>query len=505
MSHENSEEGWAIKINIDMQPAELFGQIHDLARMAFPGYDFLHRQQEGVSNLIRIEVTRQGKCLSCKGLVDVEASTTRDAAEYQLPPEPFGGNSAERNAIRRFTFGLLSRYWGGDLSPYGCLTGVRPVKIVHRLLDQGYDDGEILGHLHENYLIDLDKARLLLEVAHADRPFLLNQQGAGALLSIYIGIPFCPTRCYYCSFPGSRVVNYDLDVTPFMKSLLVEMEMIGAAITENGWKIQTVYLGGGTPTVLSQAHMEDIFAVLHDKFISDNTSEITVEAGRPDSITKPGLIRLQEMGVNRICINPQTMDDETLRFIGRRHDSRMVVAAVEWVRQAGIKNLNMDLIVGLPGENMRHYQNTARRILELEPDNITVHTLASKRGSVMFQTESRSNAGNRGEQAAQGIALMDGLYREANFRPYYLYRQKNMQANLENTGYQRSDSPCIYNIQMIEERQTIIGMGGGASSKFVRPGDWSLTSFQNPKEVKRYVEAAPRLIAGKVDKLQALN
>lgn len=483
----------------------MFNQIHDLVRMAFPGYELLPCQPEGVSNLIRIEVTRQVECLSCKGRVEVGANTVRDTREYHLPPQLAGGNSAERNAVRLFTFGLLNRHRGGDLSPYGCLTGVRPVKIVHRLLDQGYDEGQILGHLQENYLIDIDKARLLLEVAHADRPFLLDRQGAGKLLSIYIGIPFCPTRCYYCSFPGSPVQNYDLDVVPFMKSLLVEMEMLGEAITDRGWHIQTVYLGGGTPTVLNRAHMESIFTVLHDKFISAKTSEITVEAGRPDSITKPDLIRFREMGVNRICINPQTMDDETLKLIGRRHDSRMVVEAVEWVRQAGIKRLNMDLIVGLPGENMRHFQNTAHRILGLEPDNITVHTLASKRGSEMFNTERRSTVGNRGGEAARGIAWMDGLFRDKNYRPYYLYRQKNMHANLENIGYQCGESSCLYNIQMIEERQTIIGMGGGASSKFVRPADWSLTPFHNPKEVKRYVEAIHHLVAGKVDKLQALN
>lgn len=483
----------------------MFDQVHDLIRMAFPGHDLLRCPQEGVTDRIWIELGKRGERMCCRGIVDVGAKKTRAESDVHPVEGEANDEPAATNMVRRFLVELLNRHMDCELSPYGTLTGVRPVKIVHRLLDRGWEDTAILDHLFRKYLVNLDKARLLLEVARANRPFLPVRIEAPRLLSVYIGIPFCPSRCHYCSFPGNRVRDYEVDVSPYISALLVEMEMMADAITENGWGIQSVYLGGGTPTILSQSHLEMIFTVLHDRFISGCTSEITMEAGRPDSVTKQGLNRLREMGVNRICINPQTMEDETLKLIGRQHDSRMVVEAAEWARQAGIEILNMDLILGLPGENLRNFQNTARRVMEMEPDNITLHTLASKRGSQMFMTQKPGRVQSGGGEEAPGLVWLDSIFRAHDYRPYYLYRQKYMQANLENTGYERGGRPCIYNIQMIEERQTIIGMGGGAGSKFVRPGDWSLTSFHNPQNPQRYVGAVHQLISRKVDKLRALN
>jgi len=214
---------------------------------------------------------------------------------------------------------------------------------------------------------------------------------------------------------------------------------------------------------------------------------------------------LKQAGVDRVCINPQTMNDDTLRLIGRSHDSTSVDQAVGWARSAGIKHINMDLIVGLPGEHAKHWKTTAAKVLKLQPDNITVHTLAVKRGSTMAEIEGKTKIFDHVNEVEQGVKYFGQVLTEHGYSPYYLYRQKYMQASMENLGYAHTDSFCIYNIQMIEERQTIIALGGGASSKFVNTADWSLTSFHNPKDPKSYIQSLNRLIARKVDKLRALN
>jgi oxygen-independent coproporphyrinogen-3 oxidase len=211
------------------------------------------------------------------------------------------------------------------------------------------------------------------------------------------------------------------------------------------------------------------------------------------------------LGVDRVCINPQTMNDSTLKLIGRNHDEKGVVQSVEWARQAGIKKINMDLIVGLPGEDIQENTYTAKKILKLKADNLTVHTLALKRGSLMAELEGKSRIEERLREVQKGVELFSNLFREQGYIPYYMYRQKYMKANMENIAFAMQGSFCLYNIQMIEERQTIIGMGGGAASKFVQTGDWSLSSVHNPKNPKTYCESVEKLIKRKFDKLQALN
>jgi len=232
---------------------------------------------------------------------------------------------------------------------------------------------------------------------------------------------------------------------------------------------------------------------------------VTVEAGRPDTLSPSKLNLLKQAGVDRICINPQSMNDETLRLIGRKHDSQAVAEAVEWTRSAGIRHINMDLIIGLPGENLEHYLYTAEKIVNLKPDNVTVHTLAVKRGSNLAANGANSRVLNQVAEVERGINALAEILSQHTYVPYYLYRQKYMQAPMENTGYSIPGNFCRYNIQMIEERQTIVGLGGGASSKFVNTSDWSLTSFHNPKDAHSYCQTVETLIARKVDKLRALN
>jgi len=406
---------------------------------------------------------------------------------------------------RRFIYDLLGQYLDKDLSPYGILTGMRPVKLVQRFIDQGMGRQKISRLLQEDYRLAEEKAELLLEVADNNRRYLLNANEAEQLVSIYIGIPFCPGKCYYCSFPGAVLKDYDRDITPFLQALRKEMEAVAECLQVKGMSVESVYLGGGTPTVLSAADLEQLFGFLHNRFISGSTLEITVEAGRPDTMTADKLKLLKDAGVNRICVNPQTMNDPTLELIGRNHNREGVVRAVEQVRQVGIQQINMDLIVGLPGEGLREIGKTAGDILQLEPENITVHTLALKRGSVMALVEDRENVNDRTAEVARGVEYFSSAFRNAGYIPYYLYRQKYMKAGMENTGYSLPGHQCLYNIQMIEERQTIIGMGGGAASKFVDSKNWTLTSSYNPKDPYSYCSTVEKLIKRKVDKLWGLN
>jgi len=438
------------------------------------------------------------------GSITINGKTTQDRQDYVLKPSELQQNLLIKRRARTFTYQLICRHLEHNFNPYGILTGVRPVKIVHRLLDEGWDNDHIKNNLECEYLLSANKADLLLDIARVNHPSLLSREEASKKLSIYIGIPFCPSRCYYCSFPGAVLRDYERDIIPYMNALLLEMNIIGDYIAKNGWQVQTIYIGGGTPLVITDIDLDRIFEVLYYKYISPATIEITVEAGRPDTLSPARMQGLKQAGVNRVCINPQTMHDQTLKLIGRAHNAQMVVEATGWARSAGIEHINMDLIVGLPGERREHIENSVTRVLNLKPDNITVHTLAVKRGSAMAEAEGKANNRERIAAVEDGVSNSDRLIKQAGYLPYYLYRQKYMKAGLENTGYTLPGSACLYNIQMIEERQTIIGLGGGASSKFVDPSDWTLTSIHNPKDPNSYMKTVEMLSARKVDKLRAL-
>ncbi|MEN6461213.1 MAG: coproporphyrinogen dehydrogenase HemZ, partial [Syntrophomonas sp.] len=406
---------------------------------------------------------------------------------------------------RQFVYRLLCQHLGRNINSYGVLTGVRPVKLVHQLMDKGLDINAVQEKLINEYLLSSEKAELLTTVALTDRPFLLAPSEARKKISLYIGIPFCPSRCYYCSFPGAVLINYERDIVPFISALEKEIIAIGDYINDNGMVVQSIYLGGGTPTVLNESDLEKVFNLLQASYVSRETLELTVEAGRPDTLSRSKLRLLKQAGVSRLCINPQTMNNTTLQLIGRNHDCEAVVRAFGWAREAGIRLINMDIITGLPGETMSHYEYTADQILRLQPDNITVHTLAVKRGSTLAELETKSNTLEKAGEITRGVNFFNQAFTQHGFQPYYLYRQKYMRSSMENTGYSLPGKFCFYNMQMIEERQTIIGMGAGAGSKFVNPSNWSLTPFYNPKNPVVYHETVDRLISRKVDNLRALN
>ncbi len=289
-----------------------------------------------------------------------------------------------------------------------------------------------------------------------------------------------------------------------MDALCCEIKELAKHLPANNIKVQTIYIGGGTPTILTEADLAILLKVINKHLKSDATQEFTVEAGRPDTLNMAKLKILAEGGVNRICINPQTMSDKTLALIGRKHTAKEARDAVELARTAGIKKINMDLIIGLADEGRKEFEASAKRVLELKPENITVHTLALKKGSTMADKE-RHRMEMRIKEVEEGVKYFYSTLNENGYIPYYLYRQKYMRGDMENIGYATPDNFCLYNILMIEERQTIVGLGGGAASKFLFPADWSLESIYNPKEPQAYLRSMEGLIVRKVDKLMGLN
>lgn len=361
-------------------------------------------------------------------------------------------------------------------SPWGILTGVRPTKLVHSLMDRGFSREKLAQVLQDVYGLSPEKISLLLDVTARQRLFF--HPSPNNPISIYVGIPFCPTRCSYCSFAAYPLGSHGHLLQGFLDALQLEIIAVGSLIRELGLEVETVYLGGGTPTTVQGDDLRRLLSLITEHLCTAQTRELTVEAGRPETLTLETLQILKNGGVERISINPQTMHDETLKAIGRAHSVSDVYIAFNLARQVGFPIINMDIILGLPGENVDHVRQTLEEIGSMGPDNLTVHSLALKRASSL-----RKSLENVQIAQEQGTIMVD-LAREYALSwgmiPYYLYRQRHILGDLENIGYAKVGQDSIYNIQMMEERQTIIALGGGGITKLVAE-DLSLVRQANPK------------------------
>ncbi|MDH7478482.1 MAG: coproporphyrinogen dehydrogenase HemZ, partial [Syntrophomonadaceae bacterium] len=382
----------------------------------------------------------------------------------------------------------------------GVLSGVRPSKIVHRWLDQGMSRTQIEEGLQRDYRLSPDKARRLVEVASRQRPWLLSGEQAKRLVSVYIGIPFCPSRCLYCSFPSYPLPSAGSLMDDFLRALGYEVRTVGEALRRQLLAVQTIYVGGGTPTSLPVDRLARLLDQVNQHLRHSGTYELTVEGGRPETLSEPMLKALRAAGVTRLSINPQTLQDETLRTIGRHHTAGEVIRAFWRAREVGIPCLNMDLILGLPGETMAELEATLAEVARLEPDNLTVHPLAIKRAS-RLKAETSAWTLPHPRQVVEMFAGAEKCAQALGLYPYYLYRQKNTLGNLENTGYARPGYEGVYNIQIIEERQTIVGLGAGAGSKWVDADTGALSNSYHPKEPAAYVARVEELARRQVDKL----
>ncbi|KMZ55194.1 coproporphyrinogen dehydrogenase HemZ [Dorea sp. D27] len=398
--------------------------------------------------------------------------------------------SADRQARKRYIdrelYKRLERLTGRSLA-WGLLTGVRPTKIAMKKLEEGMHEEEFLRFFMEQYYVDREKARLAWEIAGREKE-LLGRLDCVDGYSLYVGIPFCPSVCTYCSFSSGPLEAWKDRVEDYLDALMEELAYIGRASAHK--KLNTIYIGGGTPTTLTAHQLERLLDCIGTNFSMDHLLEYTVEAGRPDSITAEKLNVLSRHHVTRLSINPQSMQQKTLDLIGRRHTVEDVVRTYEMARTAGFDNINMDLIAGLPGETAEDVYDTLKQTEALAPDSLTVHSLAIKRAALMGQEQSAlgyvkaldKDAGDMAANMTRMIRAAAESARRMKLKPYYLYRQKNIAGNFENVGYAKVDKAGIYNILIMEEKQSIIAAGAGASTKIVLREAAGLPGVNNDKE-----------------------
>ena len=384
-----------------------------------------------------------------------------------------------------------------EAPPWGALSGVRPTKLATKVLLEGRREQDADRMLRDVYFVTPERRRLCLDASRhtLEAARLLAPDD----LSLYIGIPFCPTRCAYCSFVSESVERFGEFLPPFLDCLIREIEYTGALLKRSGWHIRSLYIGGGTPTTLSTPQMTRLLDAIGTHFDLSRSLEFTVEGGRPDTLDLAKLRAIRAGGATRISINPQTMSDSVLRAIGRRHTAAETVEAFQMAREAGFDDINMDLIAGLPGDTPASFSETVRQVLALEPSNVTVHTLALKKGADLFQR--RVTLPTR-EDVAQMLAASGRQLRAAALEPYYLYRQKYMSGSFENVGWCRAGYTGYYNIYMMEELHSILSLGGGGMNKINLPAG-ALERFHNPKYPQDYIQRIDTVLRQK-DEIFAL-
>lgn len=374
----------------------------------------------------------------------------------------------------------------GKSPRWGILTGIRPVKLAGEIADRGFNSSEFLK---DNYLVEDSKADLAAEILDYQRSTIGKPDRNS--LSMYLGIPFCPTRCLYCSFTSNQVP--DSEIERYLEALHREIDFASAAVNESKFQLESVYFGGGTPTTLNANQLELLLRDITKGFDLSKLKEFTVEAGRPDTIDKDKLSVLRAYGVNRISINPQTMKEHTLELIGRRHSTEDVYRAFEAAKDVGFEIINTDLIAGLPEETFEDFTHSVNEIMSLGASNITLHTLAVKRASRLKEMDENFNYRDE-ELREQMLDWAHGTLRENGFKPYYLYRQKHTSGNTENTGFCKDDKVSAYNIRIMEEAQSILALGAGGISKIYFPDEDRLERVSNVSNYEIYIERLDEML-----------
>ncbi|GMA48857.1 coproporphyrinogen III oxidase [Alicyclobacillus contaminans] len=390
----------------------------------------------------------------------------------------------------------------GEGQPWGILTGVRPTKLVHEMMRRQVPEAEIRRCLREDYLLSADRVELLLEIAAAQQRVIPQLYALDGEVSVYVGIPFCPTHCAYCTFPAYSMQDKATYVEGFLEAMAAEFAQLGQLLREYELSITSVYIGGGTPTSLRGPELERLFDMMYTHLPNpEQWRELDVEAGRPDTITPDRVRVMKKYGVTRVSVNPQTYKASTLRDIGRGHTPDIVDHRFQFVRDAGFDNINMDLIVGLPGETVDDVRYTLERIGRLQPESVTVHTMSFKTSAVVKEERERfriPTAATVREMMREAKAWA----RDLGYGPYYLYRQKDILGNQENIGFALPGKESVYNICIMEERQAILGVGGGAVSKLIGSGGKHFGRFANPREPRAYIEGLVDLLRRKEVRLR---
>lgn len=385
------------------------------------------------------------------------------------------------------------------LPPWGALAGVRPTKLTTKHLLEGGTPRSADKMLKDVYYVTESRRKLAVDcsVSTVRAARLLQPQD----LSVYIGIPFCPSRCAYCSFVSRTIGKKTELLEPYLEALLSEIRLTGDLLRVSGKTIRSLYIGGGTPTTLSTPQMIRLLDAINQSFDLSRCLEFTVEGGRPDTLDEEKLRAIHDRGVNRMSINPQTMEDSVLRCCGRIHKTQDILRAYDQATAVGFQDINMDLIAGLPTDTPEGFRHSLDAVAQLNPSNITVHTLALKKGADLF--EHRENLPSA-EAVAEMVAYAEATLRSLGYKPYYLYRQKYMSGSFENVGWSRDNRDCLYNIYMMEEVHTIVSLGGGGMNKVNLP-DGSLRRFHNPKFPEQYIEMLDSVLQQKRELFALMN
>ena len=460
--------------------------IHSLVKAFYPS-ETVKVFQEGTKDLVSDGDNPEIAVIFEENRIRIQVDGSEGQTDLSRPEE----KNVVKNELKQLLYRMLSAKTGKEL-PWGSLTGIRPAKIAMQLLEEGKTQEEIRSYMEQTYYCSQEKADLAIGIACREKEILKDihyEQG----YSLYVGIPFCPTTCLYCSFTSFPITIWRERVEEYLGALEKEMDFGQEAYRDK--VLDSVYIGGGTPTTLEPDQLRRLLSRLRETFDFSRVKEFTVEAGRADSITADKLRVLKEFGVTRISVNPQTMNQKTLDLIGRRHTVEQVKEAFALARREGFDNINMDLILGLPGEDLPEVQHTMEEIKKLSPDSLTVHSLAVKKASRMMQWIEKNGLGLL-HNTEETIQLAARTAAEMNLHPYYLYRQKNMTGNLENVGYAREGCYGLYNILIMEEKQSIMAIGAGTISKAVHP-DGRIERCENVKELPLYLEKIDEMIERK--------
>lgn len=492
-------------INIQITPADFEYDVQSLVQAFYPGEAFqvnkTQKENSSDDRAVSSDVNKKENTDSkiCRRLNvilggdKIEFEFNDGKAKYSESVFcDYKDRRETKNILKNALYNILSNATGTTL-PWGNLTGIRPAKIPALMLKEGKSEDEIRQNMKDTYLISDEKLELSLDIARRENKLLDNIPYEDGY-SLYVGIPFCPTTCLYCSFTSYPITLYEKLTDSYVDAVIKEMDYVGKALKDK--VLNTVYIGGGTPTTLSPKQLTRLIVELRKHFDFSNVVEFTVEAGRPDSITREKLVALKENGVDRISINPQTMNQDTLDLIGRRHTVEQVIEKFNLAREVGFANINMDLIMGLPMEDEEKVIHTLKEIEKLAPDSLTVHSLALKRAARLnIQKEKYQTM--KMENNLKLMELSESYSKAMDMKPYYLYRQKNMAGNQENVGYSKEGCEGIYNILMMGDKQNIVALGAGATTKMMSKDRLSATRIDNVKNVELYIERIDEMIGRK--------
>ena len=446
-------------------------------------------QGEAVSSL------HQGKAwLTAVTKITLNGKTSRAVKRLKTTEETV----RLRRRILQQSYYLAALPHLSQVPAWGALAGVRPTKITTKHLLEGGTEQSADKLLRDVYFVTAPRRELALDCSRSTvrAASLLSEKD----ISLYVGIPFCPTRCAYCSFVSRSVGKRTELLTPYLEALEKEIRLTGKLLESSGKKVRTIYIGGGTPTTLSEPQMARLLQCIKDSFDLSRCLEFTVEGGRPDTLTKDKLHSIRRHGADRMSINPQSMVDSVLRLSGRPHTASDVLQRYQEAVDAGFRDINMDLIAGLPGDTLSGFCHSLDTVAALSPSNITVHTLALKKGADLF--ENRTGLPTW-EEASKMVEYANKTLRSLGYKPYYLYRQKYMSGSFENVGWSKDGRDCLYNIYMMEEVHTILSLGGGGMNKVNLP-DGLLQRFHNPKFPEQYIEQLDSVLRQKEELFQLI-